>query len=222
MLRVSFPTSIVSNECACEIQYGYVKRGTHRNTSWNLAQFEMTAHRYADLSEEHCGIALLNDCKYGHKVLDGVIDLNLLRSPSWPNPEADRGEHEFTYALLPHSERLPESPVIREAAMLNRKCRIFDGIACETLFPCRVKNGDNKLTLEVLKKAENTGYYVIRIVDLSGIGGAVELEVNGGYTVIETDLMESEGGTAIPMDGKTLHIQCTPFEIRTFLLIPSC
>lgn len=222
MLHVSFPTSIVSNECACEIQYGYVKRETHRNTSWNLAQFEMAAHRYVDLSDEHCGIALLNDCKYGHKVLDGVLDLNILRSPSWPDSEADRGEHEFTYALLPHCGRLPESPVLQEAAMLNRKCRVFDGIACEALFPCRMKNGDNKLTLEVLKKAENSGHYVIRIADLSGVGGAVELEMNSAYTVVETDLMEREDGVAIPTEGKTLRIQCTPFEIRTFLLIPSC
>ena len=60
---------------------------------------------------------MINDCKYGYKVLNNVIDLNLLRSPTAPDPDADQGRHEFTYSLLPHSGDLIHSDVIKEAGM---------------------------------------------------------------------------------------------------------
>jgi len=102
-----------------------------------------------NLSDQHYGVALLNDCKYGHKVYKNVIDLNLLRSPTEPDPIADQGHHEFTYSLLPRSPTEPDpiadqghheftysllphigtlidSDVIKEAAMLNTRPVIFE------------------------------------------------------------------------------------------------
>ncbi len=70
-----------SNEAVLDIQYGYVRRNNNRNTSWDRARFEVPGKRYGDLSESDYGVALLNDCKYGYKVVDNVLDLNLLRSP---------------------------------------------------------------------------------------------------------------------------------------------
>ena len=72
----------------------------------------MVGHKYADLSDHDYGVALLNDCKYGYMVHDDLLDLNLLRSPSNPDPDADMGEHEFTYSLLPHKHDLIRSGVI--------------------------------------------------------------------------------------------------------------
>ena len=99
MLRVHFPVSIRSEQATFDIQYGYVKRNTHRNTSWDKAKFEVVGHKYADLSEHDHGVALMNDCKYGYMVHDNILDLNLLRSPSNPDPDADEGSHTFTYSL---------------------------------------------------------------------------------------------------------------------------
>ena len=63
-------------------------------------KLNLKLYKYADLSDHDYGIALLNDCKYGYMVLDNILDLNLLRSPSNPDPDADLGDHEFTYSLL--------------------------------------------------------------------------------------------------------------------------
>ncbi|MHC4874276.1 MAG: alpha-mannosidase, partial [Planctomycetota bacterium] len=102
MLRAAFPTTINSASASFDIQYGYVTRETHNNDSWDMAKFEVAAHRYADLSASDYGCALLNDCKYGYKVKKNILDLNLLRSSTDPDPDADQGHHEFTYVLLPH------------------------------------------------------------------------------------------------------------------------
>jgi alpha-mannosidase len=49
----------------------------------------MCAHQWISLEEAEGGIALFNDCKYGHDVSGGVMRLSLLHSPMAPDPEAD-------------------------------------------------------------------------------------------------------------------------------------
>ena len=117
MLRTSFPVAIHADEATFDIQYGHIRRTTHRNTTWDLARDEVAAHKWADLSQGDYGVALLNDSKYGHKVKGNVLDLNLLRSVPYPGPRlvqdadvtpgephhayTDQADHVFTYALLP-------------------------------------------------------------------------------------------------------------------------
>lgn len=215
MLRTAFHTSIKTDDAVFEIQYGHVRRSTRRNTSWDLAQFESAAQRYADISETDCGVALLNDCKYGHKILDGTLDLNLLRSPSWPDSTADRGYHEFTYALLPHSGSFHESTVMKEAAMLNRRIRQIDHYAGAADFPCRLIAGENA-GLEVLKKAEKSDEYIVRLVDYSGKGSSATLEFNNAAHIRETNLIERLDSPELPFESKQLKIKLMPFEIKTF------
>ena len=88
----------MTNEAVCDIQFGSIKRPVHRNTSWDMAKFEICAHKWVDLSQRDYGVALLNDCKYGYKVHKNVIDLNLLRSSKYPDEQADLG---FMNSLMP-------------------------------------------------------------------------------------------------------------------------
>ncbi len=66
VLKVAFPLDLHTNEATYEIQYGHIHRPTHQNTSWDAAKYEVCAHKWADISENGYGVALLNDCKYGH------------------------------------------------------------------------------------------------------------------------------------------------------------
>lgn len=44
-LKVEFPISVLSREATYEIQYGHIKRPTHSNTSWDMAQVETSGHK---------------------------------------------------------------------------------------------------------------------------------------------------------------------------------
>src|SRR5581483_305491 len=79
LLKVAFPVTVRSARATYEIQYGHVERPTHANTSWDVARFEVCAHRWVDLSEPGYGVALLNDGKYGHDIFENVMRLTLLR-----------------------------------------------------------------------------------------------------------------------------------------------
>jgi alpha-mannosidase len=119
LLKAAFPVDVRASRATFEVQYGHVERPTHGNTSWDHAQFEVGAHRWADLSETGFGVALLNDCKYGYDVKGGVLRLSLLRASTMPDPVADRGEHRFRYALVPHGGSFAEAGVIENAAGLG-------------------------------------------------------------------------------------------------------
>ncbi len=214
VLRVLFPTAIAARDCAYETQYGFVRRPTHRNTSWDAAQFEVCGHRWADLSERTRGVALLNDSKYGYACQDGTLSLSLLRAPTEPDPVADVGTHAFTYSLLPHDGDLFTAPVRAEAAMLNAGVLVLpgrDGGAWK--LPVRVE-GDG-LELAVLKAAEDPGQGLIaRVIETRGARAKGRI-VADGRTIVPTDLMEWTDRPAQAHRG-ALDLDVGAFAIETF------
>ena len=214
MLRVSFAVSVVSDFASYEIQFGHIRRNTHRNTSWDMAKFEVVGHRYADLSDNACGIALLNDCKYGYKIHENVIDLNLLRSPSMPDPDADRGSHEFTYSLLPHKEVMIHSGVISEAAQLNQPPLVFSGMDGQKIKIPFVPESD-RIILDTIKKAERDNTIILRLYEPRGIKTSSTLKFKRvPLKVFESDLMEKDISELSVKKGE-LQLRFAPFEIKT-------
>ena len=212
MLRVHFPITVMSEQATFDIQYGYVKRNSHRNTSWDKAKFEVVGHKYADLSDHDYGVALLNDCKYGYMVHDNLLDLNLLRSPSNPDPDADMGMHEFIYSLFPHEHDLIRSGVIIESTCLNQGPIMLEGVSSDLNMPIQL-SGEG-LELSVLKKAEKEDCCIVRVVETHGRNSKGTLHFQG--SINECNLIEWEN-----MDKKqdvqgSYLIDLLPFEIKTY------
>jgi alpha-mannosidase len=216
LLRVAFPVAVRAAEASFEIQYGFLRRPTHRNTRWDLARFESVAHRFVDLSADGYGVALLNDSKYGHKAHGNTLDLALLRSPTNPDPDCDQGDHRFTYSLLPHPGCLEDSDVFAEAAALNRPPLLFDGLAARGCrYPVQLEG--EGLSLAVVKKAEGDTSRTLRVVETRGrtSRGRLFLEPPAG-TLVECDLVEwNDRGRPVPIAGP-VELELGPFEIRTY------
>ncbi len=215
LLRVMFPTSILSADAAYDIQFGYLKRPTHRNTSRDAAMFEVCGHRYADLSQADCGVALLNDCKYGYKAHGAELSLSLLASPCMPDPSADRGVHQFTYSVLPHENGLIESPVQQEAAMLNQKPVVWKGKAPGKVpvLPVRLKG--EGLRMEALKAAEDGDGLIVRVTETNGCCSSGSLWFSTSASVLESDAIEWTQRDLTPV-GSEMPITLNPFEIKTW------
>src|SRR5690606_7242134 len=124
-------------------------------------------HQWADLSERYYGVALLNDCKYGYDIKENTLRLSLLKAANFPDPTADKGLHQFTYSLYPHSGDWYEGNVVEEAWNLNNP--IYHQQAAvinedQSLFNLRNKG----TTIDAIKRSESGDYVVIRLHDYSG------------------------------------------------------
>jgi alpha-mannosidase len=215
MLRVKFPVNVRSREATFDIQYGFIRRSTARNTSWDVARYEVAAHRYADLSDSQYGAALLNDCKYGYKVHGNVLDLNLLRSPKYPDFHADQGEHSFTYSFLPHRAPLEDSEVFDQAAMLNQAPLHFHGYSADNIvLPCRMES--DAISMEVLKKCEDDNGLALRLVETRGRRSTGRLIfARAPARVVFTNMLEWTEEKIIESPVGNIDIELRPFEIRT-------
>ena len=207
MLRAEFLPAVQSDTVACDIQFGTIYRDTGDQTPLQKAQFEICAHKYVDVSDGEKGFSLLNTGKYGHRVKEGLISLNLLRSPVFPDPHADRGAQEFTYALYPHTGGLSVE-TLRRAYKLNKPAFAFRG---KRGFAAPITVDTPDVVITQLKKAYNEDAIIVRMYESQGKPAAAALAVRFDYkAAYETNLLEEN---AVPADPAVLTFR--PFEIKT-------
>lgn len=219
-LRVSFPVNVWATHSTNDIQFGHIQRPTHNNSAPDQGKYEQYAHKWVDLSDSGYGVALMNDCKYGHYVKGNVLDLHLVRSPSYPDPKADRGYHQFTYALFPHVGDIHEGGVIQSAHELNIPLRVVPpavAAGCMTPF---ILTDQRNILVESVKKAENNNDIIVRLYEAKGQTTLnVSLEPNFLYdTAYLANLME-DNLSELEINDQSATLNFTPFEIHTIRFV---
>ena len=219
MLRVAFPVTADSTAKAnYDIQYGFLERPAHSNTSWDAARFEMCMHKFVDLGTEQGGVAVLNDCKYGAKVTPGVIDINLLRSPKYPDDTADIGHHSFVYSLMPHEGDFRAAGVQAQAAALNRAPLCVPGKLAPAM-ELKLDSPANAVLVETVKAAEDGKGIILRVVERHGRNSTAVLKVPAGVKdVAESDMLEWNDLRKLPVKKGEVSLELKPFEILTLRL----
>jgi alpha-mannosidase len=216
LLRTLFPLAVRSHETTCETMFGAVRRPTHHNTAWDATRFEVSAHRFCDLSEPGYGVALLNDGKYGHSAKGNVLGISLLRSPLYPDPFADEGEHRFTYSLFPHPGDWTTAGVAREAFDLNAP--LFQVMAQGDDLPQRfslLSTEGLELALGSLKMAEDGEGVILRLYEPHGARGECTLRFTRSAESVErTNLLEEPEDQVEVRDG-AVRLAVRPFEVVT-------
>ncbi len=213
-----FPIDVHTNEATFDIQYGNVKRDTHDNTSWDFAKFEVCHHKWMDVSEDGYGVSMLNDCKYGVGVRNGVIGMSMLKSAIHPNPEADKELHEFTYSIYPHQGGWREAGTVKQAYQINNP------LTCSwkeneggTLAPeySLVSSDQDNAVIEVVKKAEDSDAVIVRLYECYNRRTPVTLIFGKELTsVVECNMME-EGADPVEFTGNQATFEMKPYEIKT-------
>ena len=223
MLKAAFPVDINADKATFEIQFGTVERPTHKNTSWDAAKFEVCAHKYADLSDGGYGVAILNDCKYGHDIHDGVITLSLLRSPTDPNPDADQGEISFTYALMPHEGRLQDTDVVQHAYYLNYPMTATKATGSKNVLPLSYSPlhiSHANIICETVKEAEDGAGTVLRLYECQNRRTNATLTLGlPAARVLLCDMLERELGE-LPLQDNQVTLPFKGFEIITIKVLP--
>jgi alpha-mannosidase len=224
LLKVAFPVQVLSPVATYEIQWGDIQRPTHHNTSWDWAKFEVPAHKWVDLSEGGYGVSLLNDCKYGHDIHDNVIRLTLLRSPSYPDPTADQGHHQFTYSLLPHGSDWKFNTIL-EAYTLNDPLITYvhpqsSRFQTDMQGPF-VQVDQRNVIIETIKAAEDGQGLIIRLFESQR--KRCKCVLTTGFDISEgfrTNLLE-DNLHSLETEDNRIKFDIKPYQIITFRLIPA-
>jgi len=220
LLKVAVPVSVRSEKATFEIPYGSVERPTTRRTPAEQAQFEVPALRWGDISDAMHGFSLLNDSKYGYDARDNVLRLSLLRSPTWPDPEADQGTHEFTYSLYPHGGTWREAMTVRQGYELNYPLFVVSTAqhtgplpAVKSFFGATEEN----VVITAVKKDADDNSLIIRYYEWAGKKGDVHIILpQVASAAWETNLMEAaQTPLAVDSNRKVIAIPTNPYEIKT-------
>ena len=218
LLKADFPVDVNAVKATFDIQFGNIERVTHENTLWDFAQFESCAHKWADLSDNSFGLAVLNDCKYGYSAKDGHIALTLLRSANDPQPKQDCTHHTFTYSLYPHAGPAAISRVVQEGYSLNCPLYTMFSNAQKGAWPERFSlacvDADN-IILETVKRAEDSDALILRLYETWN--RATDCSIRFGRLMemaAQCDMME-ENEALLQVEGNRLRLHFRPFEIKT-------
>jgi alpha-mannosidase len=198
LAKAEFNCNILTRNVVCDTSAGFISREMHRNTSWQAARFECCHHKWFDVSETGCGVAIINDSKYGVGVSEKEITLSLLRATERPDPLSDIGHHNFTYLILPHGSFNPDE--------INREALIFNNpiVKTEQLSADFLPTANGKLELTGVKKSENGEMTVLRFAETSGARGKLSFP----HPVKLLNMLEDT-------EYETDSIEYKPFEIIT-------
>lgn len=222
LLKAEFPVEINTLKGTFDIQFGNVERPVHQNTSWEQAKFEVCGQKWIDLSEGNYGVSLITDSKYGFNVGYKKMAVSLIKSATNPYPEADQGNHSFTYALFPHKGNWQEGQTIDEANQINVPPMILPlakpQLNTEKLTQHWCEISDENIILDTIKKSEDQKKLIIRLYETMNCSTIAKISINEQIEkaticdLLENDLSE------ISRENNTLIVSFKPFEIQTVKL----
>ncbi len=221
MLKAVFPIGVHIDTVWAEIPYGVIPRVTRPETRTDSARFEVPMQRFVDAYHMGFGVAIVNDSKYGYDATGDTVRITLLRSPKWPDMNADMGTHRFTYSIAPHLGDFSSTAVVSAAENLNQPLRAFSvsqhqGRGRSSTF-VRLEGGTS--TLGALKRAEDGDAAIVRLVETAGQASTTTLRFDTPMIAIETDMIERPTQKNVGR-GATIAVEMKPWEIRTLLVRP--
>jgi alpha-mannosidase len=219
LLKAAFALAASGPFATYEIPYGTIERPTTRNNSWEKAQFEVPAMRWADLGDGQHGFSLINNTKYGYDAVGNLLRLTLLRSPKWPDPDADMGHHHFEYALYPHAGTWKDAMTERHGYEYSYPLAAEVTNAHPGTLPAThsfASVAPENVVLTAVKKAEDANGLVFRVFEWAGKNSTVEFHVPPGATsATVTNMQETPEGSPLVVTGDVVKAPIHPYEILT-------
>ncbi|MEL6492127.1 MAG: alpha-mannosidase [Cyanobacteria bacterium J06621_3] len=224
LLKAYFPLSISSDFATYEIPFGAIARTTAPTTAAEKAKWEVPALTWADLTETKAndtfGTSILTDCKHGFDAGPDYLRLTLLKSPIWPDPNSDKGQHHFTYSIYPHQNTWQTARTTHHARELNIKPSIHlssktQDSADKTTPPTHsfLQIHNSNLILSALKpSANNLDEIILRYYEAQGEPAITNISTALTLQDIENAKSVNIVETAIDAEHP---LRVTPWQVKT-------
>jgi alpha-mannosidase len=163
LVKVGFPLNVSGGTATFEIPYGSIVRPADGK--------ETVAQKWVDLSTPEYGVSLLNDSKYGFDINENTIHMTVLRAPTDPDPQADEGYHEFSYALYPHDGGWKQGQTVQRSYEFNTPVAVTWTDQHHGKLPASfsfIRIGAPGVVLTTLKKGEDDDSMILRCYETLG------------------------------------------------------
>jgi alpha-mannosidase len=224
-LKATFPLTASNLMATYNWDIGTIQRPTAEPK-----KFEVPSHQWIDLTDMtgEFGATILTDCKNGSdKPNDHTIRLTLIRTPGTRggyNDQAtqDIGHHEFVYGIVGHAGDWRSAQTDWQGQRLNDPLIAFQAAthpgALGKEFSL-VKIDNPRIRLMALKKAEQGGEWIARVVELDG-RPQPKVRVSFAAPIVaarEVNGQEQPVGAA-QITGGVLVTSFSAYQPRTFAL----
>jgi alpha-mannosidase len=163
---------------------------------------EVPTLRYASFGDGR--LTILQDCKYGHQILNGSVRTRVLRSSFDPDHAPEVGKTTMRYSVVIHEKPPTTAELTRLGAELNHPLIVVAATLQEGELPSAksyVEVPTDSLVLSAMKSAEDGDGLIVRLVNYSREECLAEVrfaqELVAGFERAHTcDLMERRIGDA--------------------------
>ncbi|MFM7447245.1 MAG: alpha-mannosidase [Leptolyngbyaceae cyanobacterium] len=224
LVKAAFTFAWEAESATYAIPCGAIQRPTRPTTPAEQAKWEVPALGWADLGTGDYGASLLSDYKHGYDSQPDQLRLSLLRGCTWPDPQADRGQHCFTYALYPHAQTWQVAQTVRQSRELAIPLQVIvtepQPVAQSAQLAPQgefLNLGSDNLVLMALKQAEEDAeQWVMRCYEGHGETGAINLQSDLNLVVGDRlNLLE------LPVNSENPALQIFPWSITSWTLYPT-
>ncbi|HVP92040.1 MAG TPA: glycoside hydrolase family 38 C-terminal domain-containing protein [Terriglobales bacterium] len=218
MIKAAFPVNLNGGQAEFEIPYGSATRPADGT--------EVPALRWVDFSDPAAGagLSLLNDGKYGFDVMGTTVRMSIIHGATAPDPEADRGRHEFLYALYPHAGTWQDADTVRRGYELGYPLIVRTAMAHKGTLPAvhsflRASPSNVVLSSLKMESGYNSRSVILRLYEAFGRRTEARVSFPWPVQAVATDLIErSIAGAAILTSAgaaNELVVPMGPYEIKT-------
>ena len=173
-VKLSFKADISNDTVTYSMPYGFIEKPANGQ--------EEPSHAWCDICEDSGkGLALLNTSKYSFCSIGNDLRMMIARSCAYLDHYGqhsrdsemeflDKGEQEFTYEIVPHTEKI-NGKLFRMSELLNNPLQTHqethhDGELPQTL---SALSTDNKnIVVTAIKSAEDGNGMIMRIIETDG------------------------------------------------------
>ena len=216
MLKAEFVAPVYSSYATYDIPYGNMKLSTKDSTAWDIAKYEMCAHKWVDLSEPNFGVSVLSDCKYGYVIKNNKLTVTLLKSPRYPDDTCDIGLHKFTYSFMAHEGGFNSGGTDKEGYKLNIKPVVISGGREDEGYASFAKTDADNVYIECIKFSEDSDNdIIIRAFENHGSKTKCKMTLMNSFSqCYECDMSENELSN-MKSEGNDIYFEINPYEIKT-------
>lgn len=210
LMRTTFDCDILATEAHYDIQFGEVKRPVDQNNSFNAAMFEVCAMHYGKLADDAHAVMLLSDDKFGYSCAGGTLGLSLIKSPTWPNPVSDQGQHRYSYSLMTQAAPMNACDSARCVATCFNPPLCVPGTAVAMEGP----EVADIFSVEAFRPLGD-GVFELRLTARTTAKGSESVRFNRPFqSVVQTDLAGTEQAL-LAENSREVVIVYRPFELIT-------